>query len=193
MRSSPLDFDYDYFDNPEGAGYRGYHRQGNGDYAVMAWEECAAFCRSNGASSAIDLGCAKGYLVEALLEAGIAAIGYDVSHYALGFATSLPCHYRDIRGPIPGTADAVFALGVLQYVEEEELGTVLKGVFEATGQLFLFSSYYAGGPQEGEDPLRRITRPRAWWQDAISAAGFSFRSREKYFDVFLKPSRARVL
>jgi SAM-dependent methyltransferase len=189
---SSENFGYDYFDNPEADGYRGYHRDRNGDYPALAWSDCARFCREAGLASALDLGCAKGYLVEALLDAGISAVGYDVSHYALSFAKRLPCHYHDIREPIPDTADAVFALGVLQYFNEDELAGVLMNIGCATRHILLFSTYYAGQPQEVPDTLRRVTQSLAWWRETLTSAGFTFCSREKYFDIYRKRAGAGV-
>jgi len=83
-------FGYQYFDDPDGPGYRGYHRDDNGDGAYLPWQEACDFCTSHGVFSAIDAGCAKGFLVADLLDAEIDAIGYDVSEYALSFAVGLP-------------------------------------------------------------------------------------------------------
>ena len=51
-------------------------------------------------SSALDLGCAKGYLVKALISSGISAKAYDISEYALSFTSGLPCYKYDIRNGI---------------------------------------------------------------------------------------------
>jgi predicted TPR repeat methyltransferase len=186
MKRIPKGFDYDYFDNPEALGYQGYARDSNGDYSLIFWNSCAAFCRLANITSAIDLGCAKGFLVEALIASGINAIGYDVSDYALSFASALPCRHHDIRNGIPDKADAIFALGILVYLSEAELPAVLSSIQEATRRMFLFSSYYEGDPQDVPDPLRRISRPRSWWRFQIESAGFNYLTNEEYFDVYIK-------
>lgn len=175
-------FGYGYFDDPDGLGYRGYHRVGVDGYAP--WPHARQFCLDRGVRSVIDLGCAKGFLVEELLSAGIDAVGYDVSDYALSFAEGLPCHRHDIADGVPGEADAVFALGVLLYLDEADLDRVLASIRQAVGRFLLVSGFYEGDPQEVPDPLRRITRPWVWWRERIVSAGFKFPGRGKAFDVY---------
>ena len=178
------EFDYGYFDDPRGLGYRGYHRSGNGDGAYLPWPAAREFCLRHDVRSAVDVGCAKGFLVAELLEAGIDATGYDVSDYALSFATGLPCYRRDIRQGIPHPAEAVFALGILLYLDEDELPAVLAQMREATGRFLLFSSYYEEEEQNVPDPLRRITRPHQWWRAQLADADFTFDHRGRCFDVY---------
>ena len=94
-------FGYGYFDDPGGLGYRGYRRDGNGDGGYLPWTAARDFCVANQVTSAVDVGCAKGFLVAELLGAGIDAAGYDVSAYALSFAAGLPCYQADIRQGVP--------------------------------------------------------------------------------------------
>jgi predicted TPR repeat methyltransferase len=179
-------FGYDYFDNPDGNGYQGYTEQYNGDYSSINWKECADYCQSLNISSALDLGCAKGYLVKALISSGISAKGYDISEYALSFTNGLPCYKYDIRNGIIEKAEAIFALSVLLYIEENELVQVMKSIYYATEKIFLFSSYYDEEKQNIPDSLRRITRSYLWWRSQIEQTGFRFLSKEKYFDVYQK-------
>ncbi|MFM7363344.1 MAG: hypothetical protein ACKO11_02325 [Cuspidothrix sp.] len=179
-------FSYDYFDNPNGNGYQGYTEQYNGDYPSINWKECADYCQSLNISSALDLGCAKGYLVKALVSSGISAKGYDISEYALSFASGIPCYKYDIRNGIPDRADAIFALSVLLYIDENEIASMMKSIYAATQKIFLFSSYYDEEKQEIPDNLRLTTRSYLWWKEQIEQTGFVFLSREKYFDVYKK-------
>lgn len=181
-----MEFDYDYFDNPDADGYQGYAREAGKDQPVASWDAIAVFCLNEGIASAIDVGCAKGFLVEALLRHGISAVGYDVSDYALGFAKDLPCSRRDVREGIPGAADAVFAANVLQYVHETELEDVLQSIHRATRRLFFFSSYYQDTLRPASDPLRRIERPLHWWRARLLEAGFAYRSRGIHVDVYTR-------
>lgn len=176
-------FGYRYFDDPRGYGYRGYYRACNGD-GYVPWVAARDFCVDRKVATAIDLGCAKGFLVEELLSAGVDAVGYDVSEYALSFATGLPCRYHNISHGIPGQAEAVFALGVLLYIEERALDRVLRSARRATKRFLLVSGFYEGDEQDVPDPLRVITRPYDWWRDSIEHAGFDFVERGDAFDVF---------
>lgn len=177
-------FGYEYFDDPTGHGYRGYRRSHNGDGAYLPWPAARQFCQDHEISTAVDLGCAKGYLVAELIAAGIDTVGYDVSSYALSFAAGLPCYQRDIRLGLPHCVDAVFALGVLLYLDECELGAVLADLHLKTSRFLLISNYYATETQAIVDPLRRITRPKSWWRQAIEHAGFNFDYEGEVFDVY---------
>lgn len=182
--TDPGGFGYGYFDDPAGSGYRGYHREANGDGTYLPWQAAREFCVDHHIASAIDVGCAKGFLVAELIGAGIEAIGYDVSGYALSFAADLPCYRADLRTGIPSYADAVFALGVLVYLAETELPQSLGYLRQAAGRFLLVSNYYHGDDQKVPDPFRRITRPYAWWRSRLAEAGFVFDHGGQFFDVY---------
>lgn len=186
------DFGYGYFDDPGGLGYRGYRRDGNGDGGYLPWTAARDFCVANQVTSAVDVGCAKGFLVAELLGAGIDAAGYDVSAYALSFAAGLPCYQADIRQGVPRGAEAVFALGVLLYLDEAELPDVLAGLRRCATRFLLSSSYYEGDEQDVPDPLRRITRPYDWWRGMLAGSGFNFSHRGECFDVYTTLPAARL-
>ncbi len=177
-------FGYGYFDDPSGLGYRGYRQDSNGDGVYLPWTAARDFCRAYDVRTAVDLGCAKGFLVAALLTIGVEAVGYDVSAYALSFTDGLPCHQVDIRDGIPRSAEAVFALGVLPYVEEAALPGVVANIRAATDRFLLVSSYYEGDPQPVPDPARRTTRPAAWWRELLTAHEFTHTSTGVAFDVY---------
>ncbi|MGH3168758.1 MAG: hypothetical protein ACRDN0_23115 [Trebonia sp.] len=178
------DFGYGYFDDPAGLGYRGYLRHASGDGAYLPWAVARDFCETHHVSTAVDVGCAKGFLVEELLGVGIDAVGFDVSSYALSFASGLPCYLADLRDGLRHAAEAVFALGVLLYLDEAELPRVLADLQRHATRFLLFSSYYEGEEQDIPDPLRRITRPHEWWRARLTDAGFRFGYRGECFDVY---------
>jgi hypothetical protein len=179
-------FGYEYFDDPTGMGYRGYHRESNGD-GYLPWPAAVGFCRSRAVRTAIEVGCAKGYLVDALLLAGICAVGCDVSDYALSFTSGLPCMKHDIRFPLPfAPAEAVFALGVLCYLGESEVAPAIANLRYSSTRYVIASGYYAGDPQEVEDPLRRTTKSWTWWHAQFASEGLRLEDRMEYFDVYIK-------
>lgn len=81
MKKVPAGFyDKDYFENgvkTEKSGYGGYHW--NDGIAVLA----QALVTNLPHKTALDLGCAKGYVVKALRDLGIEAFGIDISTYAI--------------------------------------------------------------------------------------------------------------
>jgi SAM-dependent methyltransferase len=182
----PTDFDYDYFDNPAAYGYQGYSREKWSLAPTSPWKSVADYCVAAGVRSAVDVGCAKGFLVRELIAAGIDAHGFDVSDYALSFATELPCARGDIRDGLPLHAEAVIVLGVLQYLTEVELQRALSAIHAASHRLLLITCHYAESRQVVPDPLRVLTRPRQWWRERVSAAGFHFREQREFFEVFEK-------
>lgn len=180
----PSDFGYSYFDDPDADGYGGYTRE-SWRGLVSPWDEAKQAVLALRASSAIDLGCAKGFLVADLLAAGIDAVGYDISGYALSFCPELPCHKWDIADGIPTRADVVIALGVLMYLDEAGCDAALRSIHRAAEIGFVFSAHYEGVTQRVPDSLRRITRSPAWWQGTIERAGFRHERSLHYADVYL--------
>lgn len=143
-------------------------------------DEC---CRRR-VKSALDIGCAKGFLVSEPINRGIRAEGFDVSLYALSFARSLPCLQRDVRDGIGRDVDVIIALGVLMYIREHQLARVLPEIRNSC-RILIASNFYEGDKQVTPDKLRIITRPKAWWRELISGAGFKLDSQTLYFDVFV--------
>ena len=179
-------FGWSYFDDPEGDGYRGYGKHGNGDDNYQPWWKVREFCVAHEVKTANDWGCAKGYVVEELRAAGIDAVGYDVSEYAVSLAKErgLPCHVADLRDGGGRPVEVTCALGCLIYVPEADLTGILANLRQATSRYLLFSNYYEGVPQDIPDPLRLITRPKSWWQEQIEAAGFRLEREDSDFDVY---------
>lgn len=176
-------FGFTYFDDPDGPGYGGYTEEGGGD-GYIPWPAAAEFCRHHGIMTAADVGCAKGFLVDALVRAGVEARGYDVSDYALSFAQGLPCERRDVRAGLPRAFEAVFALGVLLYLDEIELVPTLERLRANTSRFLLVSGYYRGDEQEVPDQWRRITRRWEWWREQIESVGFRLCQRGAAFDSY---------
>ncbi len=182
----PTEFDYHYFDNPNAHGYQGYKLRPLGSNVIELWEIVTDFCIDQKIISAVDIGCAKGFLVQSLLSHKIRAIGYDISDYALSFAQDLPCFKHDIRKGVQERAEVVIALGVLMYISEIELDFALREIYQATERFFIFSCYYEGMPQRIPDPLRIITRSMTWWRSKIESNGFNVVKSSPSFEVYSK-------
>ena len=181
------DFGYEYFDDPEGTGYQGYQKDFDGDRGDknhVPRQMVLQFCQEHDVKSANDWGCAKGYLVEELLNAGIDAVGYDISDYAVSFIQGLPCSVADIRVGGGRSAEVTIVLGVLQYISEDDLPRALANIRRTTTRYFLFEMYYEGAYQKVPDALRVITRPQSWWRQKIEEAGFRYDSQTAEFEVY---------
>ncbi len=118
------DFGYDYWDNPEYPGHKGYYYDGR-------WKEPARqlieHYELNDSSSFLDVGCGKGYLVHEMREwlPTMRVAGLDVSSYALeqakeeirdklieGSATDLPFADNEF--------DLVVSLATVYMLSEED-------------------------------------------------------------------------
>lgn len=138
--NTPTDFDYYYFDDPNAFGYQGYECPNALSPVMSLWNSIASICNREHVHTALDIGCAKGFLVEFLISRGIDAVGYDISNYALSFARLLPCFQHDIRNGVPRRGDAIIALGVLIYLRPDELPNVLAKIRSATDKVFFLCS-----------------------------------------------------
>ncbi|MHB8220166.1 MAG: class I SAM-dependent methyltransferase [Acidimicrobiales bacterium] len=122
------------------SGYATYDRvSSNADIAAfLLWRNFRAF-------RTLDVGCAKGYLVEALREKGVDAYGCDVSRFAVEHAAPGALGYvrrGDLGRGLPygdGEFDLVTALEILEHLDPSdvqgaltELRRVCRGVVYAT-------------------------------------------------------------
>jgi SAM-dependent methyltransferase len=150
-RAAPVDGD------PYGAQYFGEGRDPGGDrqglsgYArydrLSSNADIAAYLlwRNVRAERSLDVGCARGFLVEALRELGVDAQGCDVSPYAVENAAPGAAGHvvvGDLAGGLPwpdGTFELVTALEILEHLDPAavpgalaELRRVCRGVLYAT-------------------------------------------------------------
>jgi SAM-dependent methyltransferase len=139
-------------------------------------------CRHAIASRSLDLGCAKGYLIEALSALGVPhAFGMDVSSYAVS------CTDGTLRGRLlvgdataglpfrEGTLDLVTALDLFEHLADPL--TVLmdiRRVLASTGRLYL-KICHPGHPNASRDPTHVNVQPLHYWTGLFSQAGFRFR------------------
>jgi SAM-dependent methyltransferase len=153
-------------------------------YTSYSWEERADDFRfianhlvaEFSPKTALDVGCAKGFLVRALVEAGCDARGVDVSAHAIaesGLADRLDlCDLN--QGTLPfdsGSFDLLTCMGTLEYLDDDtdilrEFHRVLRpgGVFVWQGLARRLESH----------PVLVNTRTPSEWRERIQAFGFDF-------------------
>jgi SAM-dependent methyltransferase len=135
----------------------------------------------------LDVGCAMGFLVEALRDRGVGAWGIDVSEYAIarvGESTQSFCVVAAADGPLPAAFPARFDLvtcvEVLEHIDTERAAAALMNLCR-WGDRVLFSS---SSTDYGEPTHVNVKRGEVW------AAHFAERGYLRNFDVdvsFLTP------
>ncbi|MEM8688741.1 MAG: class I SAM-dependent methyltransferase [Pseudomonadota bacterium] len=126
-----------YFDGPRDYGYGGYKYDGR--WVPVAKDMIAHFALKPG-DRVLDVGCAKGFLVNDLLEAlpGLEVFGLDISDYAL-----MNCHQNVVgrihlgsadRLPFPDDSfDAVISLDCIHNLPRERAKVALQEIQRLSG------------------------------------------------------------
>jgi ubiquinone/menaquinone biosynthesis C-methylase UbiE len=127
-------FGRQYFDGTREFGYGGYKYDGR--WKPVA-KDIVRFFKLNKNDRILDIGCAKGFLVKDLLDAGINAFGIDVSEYAIK-----NCH-PDVVGrvsvanakklPFPSNSfDAVISINCIHNLKLFECKKAIKEIMRVT-------------------------------------------------------------
>lgn len=122
-------------------------------------------------SRVLDLGCAKGFLVEALRDRGVEAWGADISEYAISevrFDVRSFCSVRSVTEPIPDRYDLVTCIEVLEHLSEEEGRTAIQNM-TAAADAVLFSST----PADTREPTHVNVRPVLHWLKLFRDCSFA--------------------
>jgi SAM-dependent methyltransferase len=179
------DFDRRYFDEPTATGFGGYRADGNGAEGSRDFAgEARRIAAIPGVRSVLDVGCAKGFLVEELRGLGLEAWGIDVSPYAISCAGPGTRPWLAVRSLHELGAreryDVVHVCGVLVYLELSEIRAALDALHRAArlGGVFwepsletLLALYDRRDPK-AVDPLRKQELPAADWESMYREAGF---------------------
>lgn len=120
-------------------------------------------------SRALDVGCAKGLLVQALCEQGVDAHGIDISEHAI--ATSDPA-VRDRLSvgsatDVQGTWDLITWIEVAEHMSLTDSETAIDSICAATNRVILSST-----PGHFGDPTHINVRQPAEWAASFAERGF---------------------
>lgn len=131
----------------------------------------------------LDVGCARGLLVQALAEVGVDAYGFDVSDYAIETASP---QVRDrlrvssATEPIEGRWDLVTCIEVVEHMDQADALAAIDHMCAASDRVLLSST-----PAHFAEPTHINVRPTADWAAFFAERGF-FRRTD--FDAsFLAP------
>lgn len=157
--------------------YLGYHQTGNEDYdwESPSWRRffqgvAQRLVATLAPSRTLDVGCAKGLLVQALLEHGVDAYGFDISEYAIESA------HPDVRDrlsvgsatePIEGRYDLISCIEVLEHLSPPEAQIAIDQICRATDRVLLSST-----PGDFEESTHINVNPTAQWASWFAERGF---------------------
>ncbi len=134
-------------------------------------------------ASALDAGCAMGFLVETLRQRGVDAEGVDVSDYAIGQAhESIRDHVRvgSVTEPFGRRYDLITCVEVLEHMPPAEAPAAIANLCAHADDI-LFSS----SPEDLEELTHLNVRPPEHWAELFARQGFY---RDLDFDAsFLTP------
>lgn len=171
----PSEYDASYFDGAKqatrhNAGYSEYERwkrfEGEGSLGEY-WKDLAnKFSNTHALQNkkVLEIGCAKGFVVEDLRELGVDAYGLDVSAYAIGEASEAVKSYLtvgDIRTALAGYSrnefDVVFSLRTLECFSEAELPDII-------AEMNRISRKQIHVIDETSNSNFYLEKPLSWWQ-----------------------------
>jgi len=140
-----------------------------------------------GPRTSMDVGCAMGFLVEALRERGVDACGIDLSEYAIQQAHADVAPFVAVASaadPLPGRYDVVTCIEVLEHMPPDAADRAIHAMTVAADDI-LFSS----SPSDHVEPTHVNVQPPEAWAAAFARRGFY---RDADFDAtFLTPWAAR--
>jgi glycosyltransferase involved in cell wall biosynthesis/2-polyprenyl-3-methyl-5-hydroxy-6-metoxy-1,4-benzoquinol methylase len=120
--------------------------------------------------TALDVGCAKGFLVEALRDRGVEAFGLDISEYAIGQIRKdiRPfCWVGSAADALTRRYDLIVCIEVLEHLSEIDAQTAVANLCEHSDDI-LFSS----SPDHHPDPTHVNVQPVEYWAGLFAAHGF---------------------
>lgn len=118
----------------------------------------------------MDVGCAKGFLVEALRDRGTQAYGIDISEYAIaGVREDIRgcCAVGSVLEPIQDKYDLITCIEVLEHLEQNHVALAVQRLCEASDDI-LFSST----PSDYQEESHISVHPAEYWVEQFAYQGF---------------------
>ncbi|MGE3279651.1 MAG: glycosyltransferase [Alphaproteobacteria bacterium] len=162
------DYGASYFQNAEGSGYTDYLTLARGPNRHLAETLVTLFQPS----SALDMGCAVGYVVKRLRELGVDAYGYDISEWAVHKADAPYIQVLDIATTeISRQFDLVICYDLLEHIEESRLSFAIQNLWASAARYLVVvpALYEEGTLYDTGNSNVRTFHDYAWWLDFMTA------------------------
>ena len=161
-------YDEEYYKNFAYANGMAYER-GNG------WEEVFGnhadrIVKEIAPKKTLDVGCAKGFLVEALRDRGVLAYGIDLSEYAVSKVREdirQYCKAKSVLELAGETYDLITCIEVLEHLPQEQVPLAVKRLCEASDDI-LFSST----PFDYAEESHLAVHVPSYWAEQFAYHGF---------------------
>ncbi len=121
-------------------------------------------------TTALDAGCAMGFLVEALSKRGVDASGVDVSEYAISQvdeSVAERCRVASLTEPLPGRYDLITCIEVLEHLPPAETDRAISTLCGASDWLLISST-----PGDFGEPTHLNVQPPESWSARFAEHGF---------------------
>lgn len=118
----------------------------------------------------LDVGCAKAFLVAALLERGVDAWGVDISDYAISAAVEAARErvmVHDLSQPLDGHYDLIICIEVLEHMAPTDTQKAMDNICAVADRIFFSST-----PYDYAEPTHVNLHPTATWVAWFAQRGF---------------------
>ncbi len=133
----------------------------------------------------LDVGCAKGFLVEQLRSLGIKAYGIDISEYAISEVPSRIkpfCKVGSVLKPLDRKYDLIICIEVLEHLYPEDARKAISNLTKHSREIIFSSS-----PIDFKEKTHHNVKEPSYWSKLFSEMGFY---RDESFDASLITSWA---
>jgi SAM-dependent methyltransferase len=120
-------------------------------------------------TTVLDAGCAKGFLVAALRERGVEAVGFDISEHAIADAPEAVERHvwvGSLTEPIDGRYDLVTCVEVIEHLDPADATRAVANLAGASDRLLLSST-----PADHDEPTHVNIQPPERWSQLFAAHG----------------------
>jgi len=168
--------------------YNKQYFEGGGDSNYSSYKQCEPILLelgrilvqlTPGSKSYLDVGCAYGFTIGYLTNAGFDAMGVDPSPYAIEYARTQSWSDKIVEDSLPKlekvdrTFDTVFSSAVIEHVPEEEISDSLIRMFELTKKHLIITTIIGLPGHEDHDKTHVSVKPASWWTKTIWFVGMA--------------------